>query len=205
MALSPVGRGSSGFTLLEVLVAAALFALVMLLAGGATSMALKGWREAGARAEQSRRLAAAHLLVRRLVSEAWPAADGKRIAFAGEPDRLRLVSLGPMGTGRQTAFELRLAGGALEAVSAALDPAERLPFAALARGRSTVLLDRLAGGRFSYYGTLQPGRPPLWHDVWADPVSLPLLVRLRLDFPSGDGRRWPEMVAAPKMESPVTF
>lgn len=202
--------GEAGFTLLEALVAAALFALLMLLAGQGVSLTLDRWREVGERASAERRVAVAHALVRRLVAEAWPLVLRDRegrlsVAFSGESHRLRLVALAPLGSGMQTAFELHLAGNRLEVVRSALDPALKAPFLALEQGTATVLLEGVAGGSFAYFGSDRPGVPPAWHSAWTGETGPPLLVRIHLSFPANDPRLWPDLLAAPKAEPPVAF
>ncbi|MEW5726269.1 MAG: prepilin-type N-terminal cleavage/methylation domain-containing protein [Pseudomonadota bacterium] len=192
-----------GFTLVEMLVAAVLFAQVMMLATEGLRSALAGWRAAERRAAHDARVADAQRVVRRLVSEAWPdlvrGTDGHlELAFDGGPARLRLLAMVPPGAGMMSAVELRLDGGALVAVVAAVDPASRQPFEALDDGRAEVLVDGLAGGGFSYGG--DDGR---WSDSWRGRTELPRLTRLRLSFPAGDRRVWPELAVASPAESMV--
>jgi general secretion pathway protein J len=40
-----------------------------------------------------------------------------------------------------------------------------------------------------------------WVSTWRSP-DLPALVRVRLDFPSGDPRHWPDIVASPALDRP---
>ncbi|MGE5506302.1 MAG: type II secretion system protein J [Actinomycetota bacterium] len=192
----------TGFTLLEVLVAAALFALVMILAGQGTALVMRGWRDGAAEAARAGEVVAAQRLVRRLVESARPARlAGGEPAFFGGPKRLRLVAV-PMG-GTATAVELRLTASGLEAWSAALDPGDPDPARPPAGGE--VLVAGINGGAFTYWGAAQPGLAPAWHDRWTDGTRPPLLVRLQLHFPAGDRRRWPDLVAAPMVQAPAPF
>ncbi len=194
-----------GFTLVEMLVAATLFALVMMLATEGLRAGLAGWHAAGRRAASEAAVADAQRFVRRMLAGAWPDAvrrdDGAlAVAFEGEPSRLRLLAMVPPGAGMFSAVELRLDEGTLVAVVAAVDPASRRPFEALAAGRTTVLLDGIAAGRFAYDGA--DGR---WLDRWSGRNSLPRLTRLRLAFSDGDPRVWPELWAASPMVGAVEF
>lgn len=194
-----------GFTLVEMLVAATLFGLVMALATEGLRTALAGWRAAELRTGAHADVAAAQMAVGRLLAEAWPMVvrteSGElRLAFDGDAARVRLVAAVPPGSGRFSAVELRLDGGALVAVIAPIDPSSRTPFAALEQGTATVLLDGIAGGAFVYRDA--GGRAA---SLWSDHRALPRLIRLRVAFPSGDARRWPELAVSSPAESPVTF
>lgn len=194
-----------GFTLVEMLVAATLFALVMMLATEGLRAGLAAWHAAGRRAASDAAVADAQRFIRRILAEAWPDAvrqdDGAlAVAFEGEPTRLRLLAMVPPGAGVFSAVELRLEGGALVAVVAAVDPASRRPFEALAMGRTTVLLDGIAAGGFAYDDA--DGRSL---DRWSGRNRLPRLARLRLAFADGDPRVWPELWVASPMVGVVDF
>jgi general secretion pathway protein J len=63
--------------------------------------------------------------------------------------------------------------------------------------REVVLVDRLATAEFMYFGTSGQETQPRWREIWQGNPKLPLLVRVRITFPPGDPRRWPEMIIAP--------
>jgi prepilin-type N-terminal cleavage/methylation domain-containing protein len=179
-----------GFTLLEVLVAAALFALVMALAGQGVALTLNAWRASAGRQEQDAQLEAAQQALRRLLEAGTE--------LRGTATSLRVAGRVPMAAGLESVVALDLDKGALVAVRTPLDPSGRQ---ALAPARPVVLVERLAGGAFGYFGSLQPGRPPQWHESWPERAPMPLLVRVRLAFPSGDARRWPELLVMPMVEA----
>jgi len=60
--------------------------------------------------------------------------------------------------------------------------------------RETVLVDRLDGGSFAYWDGSH------WLDSW-NRDGLPHLIRIRLEFPQGDGRHWPDIIASPMRET----
>jgi general secretion pathway protein J len=61
--------------------------------------------------------------------------------------------------------------------------------------RETVLLDHLADAQFAYWNG------SAWLSRW-NGKELPRLVRIRLAFPPGDARHWPDIIAAPMREAP---
>ncbi len=62
------------------------------------------------------------------------------------------------------------------------------------------LLDGVDAVRFSYLSPL-PSGGGVWTDSWQQ-VYLPRLVAVHLDFPKGDARHWPDIVAAPAQGRP---
>jgi general secretion pathway protein J len=65
--------------------------------------------------------------------------------------------------------------------------------------RETELLGSVASLEIAYWQPSQSGGA--WVETWPRP-GLPALIRLRLVFPPGDPRRWPDIVAAPAREAP---
>lgn len=68
---------------------------------------------------------------------------------------------------------------------------------------SEVLLQGIDSLEWSYLETadLTSGAPvaPRWLPTWSGTARLPTLVRLRVQFPAGDARSWPEFVVAPRV------
>jgi general secretion pathway protein J len=149
-------------------------------------------------------------------------------AFVGEPDRLSFVTLMPehLGAGFDH-MVLALTDGPDLAVTwwpsqpgedtatqnAATQntatPNAAIPNAAAgdtAAARdavhSRVLLAHVAELQFAYFGEVQPKQPPVWSDVWNQPL-LPLLVRVRLRFPDRDARSWPDLIVRPMIDAQV--
>ena len=42
---------------------------------------------------------------------------------------------------------------------------------------------------------------PFWHETWIDRPAPPALVRIRVKFPAGDRRVWPELIVAPRIST----
>lgn len=197
-----------GFALVEMLVAAALFALVMVLAVQGTRLALGGWRAVERHGNAQAEMMAAHHALRRMIAETEPVLvvrpdGGFEIAFDGGSGAVRLMAAVPVGAGRLSAVEIRIDDGLLIAETSLVDPASRRPLKALEAGVPNVLLRGVTGGGFAYWGADQPGAKPRWHETWAGRNGLPQAIRLVLELDRG--REWPELVAAPLMEAPVDF
>lgn len=193
---------SRGFTLVELLIAITLFALLSTLLFGSLRFGTRATEIGTARMEGAAELAAATSFLRNQLSDAQPLplneGGTQSIAFDGEPDSLEFVGLPPAylspggwhvlqllteQQGRQSRLILRmrlvLANGRSAAVSDA---------------RSSVLLDRVKAVAFAYFGMREGDEKPQWHERWQGAPFLPSLVRLRVTF--ADGQEAPDIVVA---------
>jgi general secretion pathway protein J len=192
------GRGS-GFTLLELLVALAV--LGFLLAGLAQGVhfGLLAWATEARLSVGSDDFTTLDSTLRHLIEGADPGDDLDPAEFAGSRDRLEFLTalpdaVGPMRHRRMLAV-LFVDGGHrltlrwrpyLRATRLGLQPP--LTETELLRGvsRMEMAFWRPGGG---------------WVSSWHSP-DLPELVRIRLEFRSGDARHWPDIVAAPLLDRP---
>jgi general secretion pathway protein J len=201
------GVRQAGFTLLEVLVALTVlgFLFIGLSQGTRTGFAL--WNSQTRRISATEELDATARVTRSLLTgiPILPATAGdaapQAIAITGEVNRLAFVGDLPtgLGTTRRADITFALNAGRLvlrwsprrheRAGGPPITPTET----ELIRG-----IDRLD---LAYFGAASPEAPPEWHAQWAGP-GLPLLIRVRLGFPKGDGRRWPDLIAAPQLSAP---
>ncbi|MBP0494951.1 prepilin-type N-terminal cleavage/methylation domain-containing protein [Pararoseomonas indoligenes] len=190
-----------GFTLLEVLVALVVLGFLMAGLTQGTRFGLRALDRQAARAATAGDLDAVDRVLRRLVegmdagnAREPPEVEGGRAA-------LRMVT--DLG-----AAAAALGDGAAEVALAAEGgrlvmrwrPARHVtPTAAAPTPRRAVLLEGVAGLQISYWGIPEGGGAPGWQGEWSG-QALPGLVRFRLVFPAGSGRRWPDIVAAPRRE-----
>ena len=194
----------AGFTLLELMVAMALLALLALALGGGLRFGMQAWSRLDASLDRGESVALSQVLLRRTIEQAIPLPAGGPVAgaldFAGGETKLRFVAMLPA----------RAAAPGLNEVTVALAPSEAgealsLSWRPLAGGAGgdKALLDGIAGGRFSYYGSPEPGRPADWQDSWTNARALPRLVALRLLF--RDARiLWPPLLIAPAASPDAT-
>lgn len=196
--------GQAGFTLVELLIALAVTALLSIGLYEGLRLGIHGWNSADAHASGADSLAQLRGFLQRELEQAYPAysADDPpqaHIDFTGGPDRLSFTGPAPASL---------LAGG-LAHIGLMAEPAAdglRLELEAQpvrdSASRTTArdeLLDGVAGLSFAYFGEDRPEDAPSWHDRWEGRRVLPRLVRIRLTFPSGDPRVWPDLVVAPRL------
>lgn len=194
-------RRQGGFTLMELLLATVLIALIM-------SMAYGGFR-AGVRAstsgeeliEETNRIRVVHQFLRRQVANVRPLIieqDGDElIRFEGQPERMRFVAPMPgyLSFGGPYVQELRLERG---------EEGMDLVFAyALLNGYQPgdleidppiTLIENVGAARFEYLGFSEDGESTIWINGWDQPDRIPLSVALDLEFERDNGLFWPELV-----------
>jgi general secretion pathway protein J len=196
-------RGTAGFTLVELLVALTLFALLSVLLFGGLRFGTRATAAGTARLEAAGELAAATGFLRAQLADAQPLTKedpggSKSVAFEGEAESMEFATLPPAHLAAGGWYALHLAperaGGSL-----ALKLTWRLVRTEqwgepVAPPLPSTLIDHLARIECSYFGVGAEGEAPKWHDSWHGASSLPLLVRVRLTF--ADGSHAPDLVVA---------
>ncbi len=200
-------RRQAGFSLMEVLAALALLALLLVGVYSGVRTATRSVNGGTARIERLDRVRSAQQFLRRELAQAMAQplgrdARGDAIYFRGEPHKLQFVAplpgyLGKLGPQMQT-LELvdNDKGGKrlqirFETPSANGD--SQAPDTAVSDTPAQVLLDDVTEARFSYRGRDAQGQVGPWQASWADGRRLPSLVRIQLD--AGVGAYWPQLLA----------
>ncbi len=194
---------TSGFTLIEVVIAMTLLATIMVLLYSGLTFALRSWDagDANGRRVADRRLGENFL--RREMTEMfpmrWKDATAVKFAFEGERDHLRFVSSRPAG----------LSQGGLSLVSldvqAGQEPRSRnlvmrrampdddaVDFGPLDKAEPSLLIANVESVQFSYFGAEGDFIEPKWTDAWTFKAAIPLLVKVRVTMV--DGRVLPDFV-----------
>jgi general secretion pathway protein J len=198
----------SGFTLVELLVALALFSLVTTLLFGAVSFGLGAWQKGSAGVEHFERASVSQELLRRLIGNLYPMrTDGGGIQpyveFDGTNDAMSFLGDAPnvMG-GARYHFKLFVERQKDRADLRLLSQPELAqPQGALAT--STVLIEDIALAQFSYLGDAPSDRNNRWNESWTKRPEAPKLVRIRIAFRSDDARSWPDLLIAPRIRADV--
>lgn len=201
----PHSRDSSGFTLLEILLALVLLAFVMVGVWGALAGATRVSHSADAVMERGEQVRTVQQFLRRYVSTAqmqpWVTDDGGPARmFEGDATTMRYVAPLPAQSGhaglylQSVSLEPNTSGGA--SLELAYEP---YAGSAPASGGATthLLLAGLRGGQFQYLAAAAYGQQPTWRDSWRAASGLPLAVRIRLD------PGWRTRVPFPEMVIPI--
>jgi general secretion pathway protein J len=207
---APAAR-SAGFTLVELLVAVTLLALLSVVLFGGLRFGLRATETGTARLDWSAEIAAAAGFLRNEIADAQPLQKtgvdgGKVMAFDGDGGSIEFVASppSPMAAGGWHVLHLFLErgpkGGRL-VVTARLVRGENDGDTSVATVARAVLLDGVSSVDIAYFGAYVQGDQPAWHDRWQDEPQLPALVRLRLGF--ADGRKAPALLIAVRAAAPL--
>lgn len=199
-----------GFTLLEVLGALALLALLLLGIYSGVRTATHAVRSGEASIERLDEVRSAQQFLRRELAQARAVPlsrtdKGDPVFFSGDAHELRFVAplpgyLGKLGPQLQ---QLKLVpngkgGSRLEARFALMPPDGSEPHAL---GEPEVLVDNIRGGSFSYRARDTQEGPGDWHDQWHDSRAMPIIVRINLQL---DGTTsWPQLDAPLRVDASV--
>lgn len=190
--MSPPEPSQTGFTLLETLVGLVVLGFIL---AGLTQGVRYGLRAADAQArlvDSRGELDAVDRTLRRLLAEADPGTSRDGPTFSGTAGRIGFVSVLPAAVSGFVGQQADVALG--------VDAARRL----VLRWSPHLHAKRLGPAPPPQQAEILQGVQRLevayWKDGWRagwDEAALPALVRLRIVFPPGDGRHWPDIVAAP--------
>ena len=203
--MSMVMRRARGFTLIEVMLAITLVALIMGMAYGGFRASIRATTSGEERIEETNRLRVTHQFVRRQLSQARALIieqpeeqeEGEQIRFEGELERVRFVAPMPgylrYGGNYVQEFSLERGDDGLNLIFYFALLNGYLP-GDLEESEGVVLLEDVASGGFFFLDLDPEDQTPFWADFWEEPARLPLAVGLNIDLGRDDGLSWPELV-----------
>ena len=191
-----------GFTLVELLVATTLLALLSVMLFGGLRFGARAWEAGGESIERTGEVEAVQELLRRTLSEAATSdltGAEPQDALAGAADRVSFIAPLPQHVGLGGFGRYRLGLDEAGHLLLAWEPhrLERKLEDPLS-GEPAVILQGVAALTIAYYGAERGGETPDWHDGWSS-GGLPKLIRVEVAFAKGDRRRWTELVIAPRL------
>lgn len=205
-ASSRVGpRRNAGFTLLEILVAVTLLALLIMLAMGSLRTAVRATRSGEALVERTDRTRVAQEFLRRQISHAMPLAfermedAGENRVFVADRDSLRFVAPMPGYLSRGgphvqwLTFERDYDGMKLLFDHAQLNGYDPDNPKGKSRRQPVVLLSGFRDAEFEYRALDEDGELGDWERDWDDSQRLPLMVRLKIEYDRDAPDRWPDL------------
>jgi general secretion pathway protein J len=185
-----------GFTLFDLLVAIVLFGLLLLGLLHGTRFGILAFTAHERLRQGTDDLSILDGTVRNLIENMDPGTGLGSAPMSGSGEWLKCVSTLQRGStsvlpGQRVTAELRLDGNhrIILRWRQRSHAARQLPVPT-----DTELLRGVSRIAFSYWrsgGT--------WVSEWQGP-ELPTLVRIRIEFPAGDTRRWPDIIAAPGLD-----
>jgi len=187
----------AGFTLLELLVAMAVLSLLALVMMGGLKFSARVWERTQATSDETDAVSSAQAFIRHQLAAAYPqwqdtGSERPHILFDGAPQILSFLAPPPaqFGPGTNLRYTLqRSKAGDLEVVWQSQQPD--------AEPKATRLLSNIASVTFDYFGPAFGGNLLKWWDSWSNRARPPDLVRIRIAFPPGDRRVWPQLIVHP--------
>lgn len=192
-----------GFTLVELLVAITLVAMIMVLAFSGIRLATSSWDKVESVAGNIDEARLVHGFIRRQLEQTRPeffnVEDEPRLAFLGDAESVRFVAPVPVQ-------QQRLAGLYLYSLHIVGDTRQKRLEVSYTRyipdpdhffrpepSDSIVLIDRIGDAMFAYYGRKKDTREARWYEQWEGEDTLPELVKFRFGNRADDSN-WPEVV-----------
>jgi general secretion pathway protein J len=196
--------GDAGFSLVEMLVALVLVGLAAMLMVQGLASGRRLWADEEIRTQRGETVEAAQTLVRARVERLRPVtrfgADRPYADLEGTPDTLSFISLPPdverPSPMRRYRLFLDERGDLVLSSASALASPDAGGEAAADRTDQT-LMRHVEGLAIDYFGPATRGAAPGWQPSWSQQPTPPQLVRIRLSFPAGDRRTWPDLIVAP--------
>jgi general secretion pathway protein J len=192
-------RRPNGFTLLEILVALIVLGFLLIGLAQGVHFGLLAWGTEVRLTSGNDGFTTLDDTVRHIVEGADPGDDISAAPFVGSRDRLECITALPNAAGPSPNRRIH--------AMLLVDSDHRLvlrwrPYLHATRlgapppPTETELLRGVSRMELAFW---RPGSG--WVSSWQSP-NLPTLVRVRLLFPAGDQRRWPDIVAAPVLDRP---
>jgi general secretion pathway protein J len=193
----------AGFTLVELLIAIALFGLILTGLYSGLRMATRASDAGEAHATDNDELRAVMGFLRFELGQVYPLVfsdeGDQQVIFEGEPDRLMFVASLPQHRGVEGAYLISLVVDQDRLVLRyrLTKPDRQYLFESGDTGKEVVLVPGLESVGFSYYG--KRGRIARFYSRWDDPERLPKLLRMRIR-PKGRGVHWPDLIVPIRAE-----
>lgn len=209
--------GQTGFTLLEVIIATVLLAVMMTLLLGGMRLGADSWEQGERLSDRATRLLVVNNFFRSHLSDVKPffesPTDNRQIAaqpklmFGGGPDWLEYAgTLPPQVRGGIYKFGLHLVQeGERNDLKLAMRPfstGEKGPTEPI---EDVLVLENIKSLHFSYYkkinanASTNPNAESKWMEEWKENLILPSLIRIDISLRGEPD--WPPIIVAPRAET----
>lgn len=190
-------RGTAGFTLLEIVVALAVFGFLLVGLSQTVRFGLTAWRQDARLSDRKTDLEAVDRTVRSLVENLAAGDDAARSSIDGLADRFNGVTvLRTPGSTVPIRVEAGLAVSGRRLVLRWRPYHHDIALAPPAPAEETELMDGVSRLAIEYWRGSGS-----WVSSWHEP-DLPLLIRIRLSLAGKDAPHWPDIVVAPLLSRP---
>jgi general secretion pathway protein J len=186
-------RRHDGFSLIEVVLAMILVALIMGIAVGGIRLSRKAAENGERRIEATNSIRVTQEFLRKQLARTLPLAfamdrtEGKNYVFEGADDEITFVAPMPgyLSKGGPYVQRLSIERGELRFHHRMLLSEDE------DEGEPVILLDRIRDGHFEFRGIDEEGKLGDWSEEWEDASRTPMMVRVDLEFERSSGFTWP--------------
>lgn len=197
---------AAGFTLIEMLISLAILGMIAtMLLGGLRTVGLFHSRDV-AKVNAQDSIVAAHRLLRDRVEQLRAVIDRNSVTAIidanGDEDSFSFIAP-PLGRDEPDGlWRYRIAmsatGGLMLYTANALDERYNFVQREVEGWQPRVILRDIKAIKINYYGQRRVGPGSDWQLEWAFRPQPPTLVRIRVIFPRGDRREWPDLIIRPR-------
>jgi general secretion pathway protein J len=189
--------GEAGFTLVELLVAITLMAMLSILLFGGLRLGTRAWEKTTTATTTGNRIRNAQETLAGTIENIYPffvlaSASDRHVQFDGEPGAMTFFAPAQAG-GLDVVTVMRDAGGSLvlnARPELAVHPGETIVHRVLLRGVTAFTA--------AYFGAMVKNGPQQWYPVWHNARTLPDLIRVRATL-ADKSARWPDLVVSPRI------
>jgi len=198
-------RKIRGFTLIEILVALALMALIATILIASLQIGGHSWQRVTHATDRTDEIMLAQSVLRQQLSAIYPdqragswegqgflSSDGRQIEFLGSAPLAQSDGI--------WRYQLALLPTAGTLVLRTRRDTRNSPSSADYVWSEEPLLRSVAGVSMRFLRESAES-PPVWVDQWNDRRIIPRLIRVDVTFPPSDSRRWPPLYVAPSVDT----
>jgi len=190
---------NGGFALAEALVSLVLLGMIAVMIVNGIDTGRRVWQRTQSVSMPGESVEAAHLTLRGVIERAYPAvhyeSNPPSVEFDGTPNHLTFKA--PARDSRRPSELQRYTLSLTDAGELALSFESDLATDPNAEPSQIILLKDVQNIQIDYFGAAAPDYVPRWQSNWERQPAMPTLVRLRLEFASGDRRWWPTLIVRP--------
>ncbi|HEY2069686.1 MAG TPA: prepilin-type N-terminal cleavage/methylation domain-containing protein [Rhizomicrobium sp.] len=191
----------AGFTLMELLIAMTLLALLSLVLFGGFRFGTRAWDRSESASAGGNEIRRAQDFIAHALTGAYPELQNAdlhnpHIFFDGRPQQVTFLTEDSQNGGLSVMLLARQGNNLVlsETPELARDPARQT--------RQRRLLTDVADFSLAYFGAARKNEPPRWYPAWRNTERLPELVRVHASL-SRRGPSWTDLVVAPRIAGDV--
>lgn len=207
------GRSSApwqrGFTLIEVLVASALFGLLALSLFESARFGQRSYSKVIGEGAKSWELLLSQRRIRSILESAYPqeprSSGVTPYGLDAQTETLAVTAAAPLAAGGAGLYRYQMmlsdAAGGTKNLVIRWAPDYAGGDLSAAQLTEEVLIEAVRSVEWSFLDAAGPAdaSTAVWRHEWRERRSLPRLIRLRVVFDVRDGRYWPDLVVAPRI------